>query len=105
MSLVDTSSRYEGELHTRVNEILHYIWDPIGVRGEPRARDEYDAYVPEVCSLLQSDATVEQIAAHLDNIATDRMGLNSNMKHSVLTANNLLDWRATLLERRPAILG
>jgi hypothetical protein len=40
----------------RVNEVLHYIWDPIGVRGEPRARDEYDSYAPEVYSLLQSGA-------------------------------------------------
>jgi hypothetical protein len=46
------SQRYEQELLTRVNEVLHYIWDPIGVRGEPNARDEYDSYVPEVYSLF-----------------------------------------------------
>jgi len=97
--------KYEDELRTRVNEVLHYIWDPIGVRGEPNARDEYDAYVPRVCSLLQAGAAVEQIAAHLDNIATESIGLKSNMKHSLLTATNLLNWRATLLEKHPEILG
>jgi hypothetical protein len=96
---------YEDELHTRVNEVLHYIWDPIGVRGEPNARDEYDTYVPQVYSLLQAGATAEQIAAHLDKVATERMGLNSNMKHSLLAASNLLDWRATLLQKCPEILG
>jgi len=105
MSLLDASGKYEKELHMRVNEVLHYIWDPIGVRGEPRARDEYDSYVPEVYSLLHSGAPVEQIAAHLDEIATERMGLNSNIKHSLLAAHNLLDWRATLLESHPEILA
>jgi hypothetical protein len=105
MSSLDTSSKYENELRMRVDEILHYIWDPIGVRGEPHARDEYDSYVPEVYSLLQSGAAAEQIAARLDKIATERMGLNSNLKHSLLTAHNLLDWRTTLLEKRPEILG
>ena len=105
MSSLDTSSKYENELRRRVDEVLHYIWDPIGVRGEPHARDEYDSYVPEVYSLLQSGASAEQIAAHLDKIATERMGLNPNMKHSLVTAHNLLDWRAALLESHPEILG
>jgi len=105
MSLLDASGKYEKELHMRVNEVLHYIWDPIGVRGEPRARDEYDSYVPEIYSLLQGGAAAEQIAAHLDEIATERMGLNSNIKHSLLAAHNLLDWRATLLESHPEILA
>jgi hypothetical protein len=105
MSSLDTSSKYENELHMRVDEVLHYIWDPIGVRGEPHARDEYDSYVPEVYSLLQSGAAAEQIAAHLDKIATERMGLNSNIEHSLLTARNLLDWRTTLPQKRPEILG
>lgn len=105
MSLRDTSSKYEKELQMRVNEVLHYIWDPIGVRGEPRARDEYDSYVPEVYSLLQRGAAAEQIAAHLNEIATERMGLNANIEHSLLTAHNLLDWQTTLLENRPEILG
>ena len=99
------SSKYEQDLLTRINEVLHYIWDPIGVRGEPNARDEYDSYVPRVYSLLESGATAEQIAAHLDMIATEGMGLKSNMDHCRLTALKLLDWRATLLRRRPEILG
>jgi len=96
---------YELELQTRINEVLHYIWDPIGVRGEPWARDEYDSYVPAVYSLLQDGASADQIAAHLDRIATDRTGLNSNMKHALLTAQNLLGWRSALLEIHSAIPG
>jgi hypothetical protein len=58
-----------------------------------------------VYELLQSGAAAEQIAAHLDKITTERMGLTSNVKHSLLTAHNLLDWQTTLLEIGPAILG
>jgi hypothetical protein len=105
MSTVDTASNYEKELCQRVNEVLHYIWDPIGVRGEPNARDEYDSYVPQIYSLLQRDAAAEEIATHLDRIATENMGLNSNKKHALFTAQNLLDWRAKLLQQRPEILG
>jgi hypothetical protein len=96
--------RYERDLLARINEVLHYIWDPIGVRGDPSARDEYDSYVPDVHSLLESGSTAEQIATHLDEIATERMGLRSNMEHNRATAQRLLDWRAVLLEKRPEIL-
>jgi hypothetical protein len=102
---VEVASRYEQDLLTRINEVLHYIWDPIGVAGEPKARDEYDSYVPHVYSLLESGATAEQIAAHLDKIATEGMGLKSNMDHCRLTAYKLLDWRLTLLRKRPEIVG
>jgi len=56
-------------------------------------------------SLLQAGATAEQIAARLDEIATESMGLNSDIKHSLLTAHSLLDWRATVLRKRPEILS
>ncbi len=39
---------FERELTSRISEVLHYTWDPIGVRGDPHARDEYDSYVPDV---------------------------------------------------------
>jgi hypothetical protein len=58
-----------------------------------------------VYSLLQNGATAEQIATHLDSIATERMGPRSNMKESQATAQTLLDWRTTLLNKRPEILG
>jgi len=31
----------EKELYRRTDEILHYLWDPIGVSDTPQARDEY----------------------------------------------------------------
>jgi hypothetical protein len=104
MPLTESSSKYEKELYTRVGEVLHYIWDPIGVRGYPEARNEYDPYVPQVYSLLQGGATAEQIAICLDKVATERMALNPNRERSLMAAQKLLDWRAALL-RQPEILG
>ena len=87
------------ELHTRVDEVLHYLWDPIGVADVPNARDEYNMYVPEVMSLLSKNAPVEQIATYLDNVAVKRMGLRSNEPHSLKAAQCLVAWKTKLLQR------
>jgi hypothetical protein len=97
--------RYEQDLLTRISEVLHYVWDPIGVCGEPNARDEYDSYVAGIYALLEGGANTEQIAIHLDKIAVGGMDLRSNMEHNRVTADRLLAWREVLLKRRPELLG
>lgn len=53
-------------------------WDPIGVRGEPAARDEYDSYVVEAYEMLmEKRADAPTIAAVLSDIATVRIGLSN----------------------------
>lgn len=99
------SQRYKQDLPARISEVLHYVWDPIGVCGEPNARDEYDSYVAGIYSLLEGGADTEKIAVHLDEIAVSRMGLRSNMEHNRITAVRLLAWKETLLRQRPEILG
>ncbi len=83
-------------LAQRVGEVLHYVWDPIGVSGIPQARDEYDMYVLSVVSLLENRASASDLAKHLNSIAVDRMGLQSNLEHANQVANILLDWHETL---------
>jgi len=61
---------------TRVGEILHYIWDPIGVAGVAMARDEYDSYVPQVVRLLSEGKSEADIAKHLSMVEVEQMGLN-----------------------------
>ena len=75
-------SIYIYELSRRVGEILHYIWDPIGVRGAPRARDEYDNYVSPILELLEGGATETELSACLTEIATEAMGLTRGPKGS-----------------------
>jgi hypothetical protein len=61
-----------------VRETLKREWDTIGVAEWPEAADEYDMYIPGVVALLQRDADDREIAAHLDRIAGERMGLAPN---------------------------
>jgi hypothetical protein len=84
----------DSDLPARIGKVLHYIWDPVGVRGAINARDEYDAYIPGVCSLMEGGSTAETIATHLVEIATQRMGPTSTMEHCRTTAEKLLGWRA-----------
>jgi len=68
----------QNELYQRVGEVLHYLWDPIGVSDVPEARDEYDSYVPQVFSLLIRPAPSEEILDFLVTTETSTMGLSGS---------------------------
>ena len=40
-------------------------WDPIGVRDEPMAADEYDEYATQVFGLLARGASDDQVVGYL----------------------------------------
>jgi hypothetical protein len=73
-------SRAERDLYQRVGEILHYLWDPIGVSSFPEARDEYDCYVPHVFSMLQQRLGRIEISDYLISIEQSQMGLTISEK-------------------------
>jgi len=50
-------------------------WDPIGVRGAAGAEDEYDSYAFDIFAMLKSGAGEDEIAAYLDGVETEHMGL------------------------------
>jgi hypothetical protein len=87
------------ELYQRVDEALHYLWEPIRVAGSAYARDEYYSYVPRVFALLRAGAEAREIADHLDHIVQERMGLPPNTERSLQVAELLLDWKR-IIERR-----
>lgn len=62
-------------LAKRVSQILHTVWDPLGVDSEPGAQTEYDDYVPEIFRLLVRDASADGIAARIEAIRREHMGL------------------------------
>jgi hypothetical protein len=64
------------ELYRRVDEVLHYLWDPIGVSGNPEARGEYCGYLPHVFSLLVNGAAESEIVDFLVKTETETMGLS-----------------------------
>lgn len=83
---------------TRVDEVLHCLWDPIGVRDNPAARDEYSSYVRHVCNMLKDDASVDQISKHLGIIKTMSMGMPAswNNESDKEVASILIDWKETI---------
>ena len=65
----------EMELYRRTDEILHYIWDPIGVAGVPEARDEYYSYLPRIYNMLRDSTDGKDISEYLISIERDMMGM------------------------------
>lgn len=66
------------ELYQRVDEVLHYLWDPIGVARTPEARNEYRGYLPQVFSLLKASTNGKDIREYLLGIQKNSMGLEIN---------------------------
>lgn len=63
------------EIQAAIGAVLLRDWDPIGVRDEPLAQDEYDSYVGGVYRLIASGASAVEIAEHLASVQTEMMGL------------------------------
>ncbi|HMG84391.1 MAG TPA: hypothetical protein VK574_01530 [Terracidiphilus sp.] len=94
-----------GEFKNRTDEILHYIWDPIGVAGAVMARDEYSGYVPQLMMLLMANSPASTVADYLTDIRTKHMELPANRKEDEAAVQLLLQWRAKLEGKKPRILG
>ncbi|UCF43739.1 MAG: hypothetical protein JSV99_02075 [Planctomycetota bacterium] len=91
---------YNKELHRRVDEVLFYVWDPIGVNGEPLARGEYESYVPQVVKLVEANDDIRAISKHLAKIVSSRMGMSPNKKQCDYAAEMLLRHKKAVIERR-----
>ena len=75
--------RYSEELGL----LLWAIWNPIGVDVP---LDEYDSYMPVIWRLLSEHAAVDDIAAELDRIADQQMGVSTGTSRE--TAERLTQW-------------
>ena len=81
-------------LYRAVDEVLHYVWDPIGVARAPQARDEYQSYLPQVFKMVCARRDELAIAEHLGTIAVDGMGLPADPARELEVARLLLEWRS-----------
>jgi hypothetical protein len=87
------------ELYRAVDEVLHYLWDPIGVSSIPEARDEYHGYLPHVFGMVRSGENEAAIAAYLSEVVTERMGLSADQRHAQNIAQVLLSWRNAIASK------
>ena len=84
-------------LQRAVSEVLHYLWDPIGVAGCVHARDEYDGYADHVFSLLCQRVKAPVIADYLVSLEVGGMGIDANRQRAAEVAEKLLEWRDALI--------
>lgn len=75
-----------------IRRVLMQVWDPIGVKHEPNAQDEYDSYVGGIFDLLAGGVSDDGISDHLWNIVTERMGLpakKEDMKETIVALRQI----------------
>jgi hypothetical protein len=61
----------------QIRHVLLNVWDPIGIRDEPNAQDEYDGCLWPIFDLLSGGATDEQLNNRLLYFVNERMGLGA----------------------------
>jgi hypothetical protein len=64
-------------IRSQIRRVLLNVWDPIGVKEEPNAQDEYDGYVGEIYGLLVQKATDQEMTDRLLYIVQETMGLDA----------------------------
>jgi hypothetical protein len=83
--------------HWVVDEVLHYMWDPIGIAGTPEARNEYRGYVAKVADLaLVNDEA--GITAFLRKMETDHMGVAGDASRCADVADAVMRWKVHLVD-------
>jgi hypothetical protein len=79
------------ELYKRIDEILFYKWDPVGISDSDWARDEYQSYLPKVFNYAMESDSPELITKYLGVVTTENMGLSSAAEHDQKIAILILE--------------
>src|SRR5688572_9351954 len=73
-----------------VERILR-IWDPIGVLpNESGPADEYDSYAPHIVTLVIEGCSLDELAAHLEKIRTQKIGLPKRPERDRKVASQII---------------
>ncbi|EGQ9994229.1 hypothetical protein FR279_21510 [Vibrio vulnificus] len=83
------------ELYKRIDEILYYKWDPIGVSDSGWARDEYQSYLAQLFSLVMKSQSPQEICKYLTE-STQYMGLQLSRDHDLAIAKLILEVKDSL---------
>lgn len=68
-------------LYKRIDEILWFDWDPIGINAIDAARDEYYSYLFPLMNMVLDGTNREQVATYLYECETVNMGMVGNKSH------------------------
>ncbi len=87
------------ELYKRIDDILFYEWDPIGVSEIEEARDEYHSYLPRVFKMALEHEEPYGIAKYLTEVTTSSMGLGACSDHDLKIAKQILSFKKQCLKK------
>ena len=89
--MTNKMSPNDRSLQRRVDEVLHFLWDTIGVAGILQARDEYDRYAWRVFKMVRNESSVDEIADYLVSVERDWMSIGPRPASAREIAKSLLD--------------
>jgi hypothetical protein len=95
------STPADNELYRRIDEVIHYLWDPIGISPNPQARDEYLGYLPVIYRHVQAEE-LDTIIEYMQSVVTERMCMSFDKARATQAAEIMLEWKQ-LIENRPAV--
>jgi len=85
------------ELEHRIDEVLFYVWDPIGISDNATTRGEYSSYTSTILKYVVEE-DLNKIANQLSKIETDSMGLENNNEKNLKVSELLLDFKYAVEE-------
>ena len=83
------------ELERRVDEVLFYKWDPIGINHYVTARAEYRSYVTRILQEVKA-GDINRIVAQLKDIQVNSMGLGGEDDNAKEIAELLLSHKEAI---------
>jgi len=85
----------------RVDEVLHYLWDPIGVSDVPEARGEYYTYSAQAFGMLKNGSSAQEIADYLRRTRVERIGVGRgrDVMSEEDIAELLIRWKESFSEQ------
>jgi len=85
------------ELYKRIDEVVHYLWDPAGIADIPSARDEYYDYLPGILQVVKEAETIESIKVYLSKLEAIQFGEELHDDICTEIAKILFNWKACIM--------
>ena len=86
----------DAELYQRLDEVVHYIWDPIGISNFPDARTEYHSYLPEIYARVKVGKK-EAILDYMEWVVCERMGMSFDKNSAGRAAEIMIQWKNKII--------
>jgi hypothetical protein len=81
------------DAYTRMDEILFYLWDPIGMGRTNWARNEYESYVSKLYEIAMAADDPKPIQEYLEWITREMLDMFNGFEKNVETGE-LIFWIA-----------